>query len=246
MFKKIKIDKSYFYQVNKELIKEELNWAYNTAQAKFIYTIDYWERGCLTKFFDIYFGDLAKNIIKSFIERNTKMNILEFDRVRTDQFTKHDQYDLMIRNHEIEVKSSLEKYTNNLFDLYNKRRIIIGLYKQNEIVPDYRVQVFFIPIKIENSWNFMENDQCNCGNLNVHKKDILKLLPKLIGEIDIVIAGWIKKEDEEEKISNITNTLKINNNPYNNQKREYINFFINETRDMDDLLEELLSLEEVF
>lgn len=237
MFKKINVRNSYFYKVNVTNLKEDLNWAYITASNKFNHTMDHWSRGCLTKFFDFYFGDLAKNIVKKFIiSKDNLLRIVEYDQVREDNFEKPDLYDLMIGNLEIEVKSSLEKYTNNLDDIYINRRIIIGLYTTNINVPDYRIQVFFVPNEYDGFWDFMQKDKCKCNDLNKHKEFILEKLPELINNLNIYIAGWINRENESIKMQDSDNTLKISNDEFDSTQREYINFFIRETNPLDDLV----------
>lgn len=240
MFKKVKVKDSYFYEADYEQLKEELNWAFKTAENKFNHTVDFWDRGCLTRFFDFFFGDLAKNIVITFLkESEPTLDVKEYDKLRTDDFTEADLFDLMIDELEIEVKSSLEKYTNNLETIYFKRRIIIGLYKKNEKVPDYRVQVFYIPNNYRGFWDFMQNDSCNCGELSNHRGFIFEKLPNLMKGLNIYISGWINKNQEEIKMKNLEDTLKVRNNDYNYNKREYINFFIEETNDMDELLNDI-------
>ena len=240
MFEKINILNSYFYKCDNKLIKDEINWAYITAKNKFNFTKDFWPRGCLTRFFDFFFGDLAKNIVKVFLlSQNPNLKIIEYDQVRIDNFEKPDEYDLKIGDFEIEVKSSLEKYTDKLETMLNERRIIIGLYKPNEPIPDYRVQVFFIPMKLDNYWDFMQKNKCRCMKYSVHEDFILKKIPAMLDEIDIFIAGWIKKDDESRMLAlKNRGILRMKNFKLGKSHREYLNFFIKDTRKLDDLVNE--------
>lgn len=232
MFKKIKIKDFYFYKCDWSRVNTEFEWAYNTAKNKFIYTTDYDQRSCVGKFTHIFFGDLAKNIVKSFLlSKCFDLHIIEYDREREDEFRMSDVFDLMVMGRTLEIKSSLEKYTNELITMVQRRRIMILKRENPEHAPDYRIQVFFIPKTPKNYWKFMDTD-CKCRILSQHIEEIDDLLPKFREDIDIYIASWIKKEDEL-KLKSKADLTVCGHGAIQEEE-----LYINKTRPLDQLLTE--------
>lgn len=244
MFQKHNFHPKYIYEVDKSFIKQELIEEVKIiATNKFNFTKDYWERGCITRFFDFFFGDLAKKLVGLFlIQKDNTLDIIDYDDIRDDNFQYPDKFDLKVKNYEIEIKSSLEKYTNSEEIVYNKRRIIIGLYYNKTHIPDYRVQVFFIPKDVLNFWDFMQKDGCKCLNFSNHSNFIDSKIHTILDDVRIFLMGWIRKEDEIKKINSMQEKLKVFNNASQTSEREYINFFLNETRGLDELVIELQNI----
>ena len=55
-------------------------------------------------------GDIAKLCYKNFLEANNIV-VIDYDQIRNDKFKNPDKFDLKINEIELEIKSSLEKYT---------------------------------------------------------------------------------------------------------------------------------------
>lgn len=241
MFKKVSFNGGYFYVAEQcSKLKELTEWALHTATAKMEHTIDSWQqrKSKFAKFVDIYYGDLAKNIVRAFIEeKDATIRIVEYDRVRDDKFLYHDKYDLMIGNEKIEIKSSLEKKLTEPEALFNSRRIIINIKNMHQSISDYVVQVFYVPhnishykeIEEQNNHNVQENLQYLC------KKEVEYSLESTA----IYIAGWVDKETQIKAIDNSrnqNNNFGVSNYSTNAGFRQYANILINTTQRMDDLI----------
>lgn len=66
---------------------------------------------------DLYMGDLAKNCIVDYLRKNcvNKPHIIDYDEVRTDNFTEHDPWDFCLNRDDlrVEVKSSTPPMKKN-------------------------------------------------------------------------------------------------------------------------------------
>ena len=135
---------SYLDLTNKEkklLVFEALN----NSIKKIDNTINTWQkRNKIQILSDFLIGDLAKLCYKKFLIDNN-LNVTDFDSVRQDNFKNHDRFDLSYSNNNIEVKSSLEKYTCDLEMIVNKRRIIDNKYSTHINKANVILQVFFCP-----------------------------------------------------------------------------------------------------
>lgn len=105
-----------FFMLNVNQHISEVEWALRTAYLKTNNTIDTWQnRSQCKRFTNLFLGDLAKNLFKTFIinQRPQYENfIVEYDLIRSDEFRNRDEFDLKIVNNgrecNIEVKSSIK------------------------------------------------------------------------------------------------------------------------------------------
>ena len=141
-----------FYSFDMNEHNKEIDWAFKTAKAKTENTINsYKQRTPLEKFANIFLGDFAKNLVKTFLINEVKESgkyLVEYDLIRKDNFKYHDKYDLKFKDENqsfsIEVKSSGEKYSKNVDNLFN-RRIIINKNNIHEKVEPIVFQIIFVP-----------------------------------------------------------------------------------------------------
>ncbi len=164
-----------FYEFSINNHCTEIEWAFQTAYFKTKNTIDTWQqRSACKRFTNIFLGDLAKNLLKSFIllHRPSFIKfIVEYDTVRNDNFLQPDEYDLKIIKgdifYNIEIKSSGEKYTNNISKLLNDRRIIVNVNNIHQHFEDFLVQVIFVPMDL----NFFKNENFDCRDFDLFLKE---------------------------------------------------------------------------
>jgi len=130
-------------------LNEEIARAKYTAKQKAIgnRTFDKFKnRTSFERFMNLFTGDLAKNLFRKLVEDKFGINLIDYDQIRKDNFEKYDLFDLKYETEnceiEIEVKSSVEKYSRDKDNLIEKRRIIV--YDEKGI-KDIIVQVLFIP-----------------------------------------------------------------------------------------------------
>lgn len=204
----------------------EVEWAKHTAYFKTKNTFDSWQKRTICKrFTNIFLGDLAKNIFKTYImllrPYYFKNNIIEYDLVRTDWFKNPDKFDLKIVNNNkectIEVKSSGEKYSNDINKLLD-RRIIINFGNEHQHFECMVVQILFVPKNL----NFFKNeDHFECKNSsdqyfnNFVNNYILQFYQQ---NIQAYIVGCADKQMQEEAVNEI---IKIQNKNANTQQRGY-------------------------
>lgn len=251
MFTKVKTSKGYVYRANFcDEMKRCSNWAFKTAYNKANYTFDSWQKrpNKYSKFVDIYYGDFAKNIVKSFLlEMNPKLEIEEYDEIRTDDFKEHDLFDLRLKGKKIEVKSSLEKYLNNLDSIYNDRRIIINVNGYHQTLSDFVVQVFFIPIDLKH-YEKIEDD--NKANPNITDEVVInKCKEEVVYSVKnslIYVMGWIDKQQEQNAIEKAkkSNGFGVINPNSNAEYRTYANIMICNSNELDKLVQELTKIQE--
>lgn len=246
MFRKINIGSGYIYCVEKDdSLKENAKWGMTTALNKASYTIDTWQKrpNKFSKFVDIYYGDYAKNIVKSFLLFFCKnLDITEYDLIRTDDFKEHDLFDLKHSGKEIEIKSSLEKYTNSIVKIYNKRRIIININSPHETVSDFVVQVFFVP---DDLTHHQKIEYFNKTNPTLTEAEVIaKCHDEVLYSLQktsIFIVGWISKDQEEKVINEAKNHygFGVKNASTNANYRTYGNLLIKDSNNMDELIDTL-------
>lgn len=195
-----------FIHLNIKNFSNEIEEAKNTAYKKTNFTFNSWKnRTEIERFINIFWGDFAKNIIKSlikefFIKNNLDYNkfLLEYDAIRTDDFKKSDLYDLYIINNnkklEIEIKSSIEKYTEKPQDLLH-RRIIFNLNNSHEHISDLLIQIFFVNKNLDLlSQEFIKT------NKNIFNENIINNYLEKVKELNIEIyfVGYITKKEQVE------------------------------------------------
>lgn len=160
-WKRTKNNEHSFYDFDMNEHNKEIEWAFKTAKIKTENTINsYKQRTPLEKFANIFLGDLAKNLVKTFLTNEAKESgkyLVEYDLIRKDNFKYHDKYDLKFKDENqsfnIEVKASGEKYSKNVDNLFN-RRIIINKNNVHEKVEPIVFQVIFVP----NDLNFFKDE----------------------------------------------------------------------------------------
>lgn len=224
-------------------------WAKTTAIKKKDYTMDLWynKRPPFDIFMDLFYGDLAKNIVKKFIEINsTTINLSEYDLERNDSFKDHDKYDLNAFGKTIEIKSSLEKYNNNPENLFNNRRIIVNV-KHQQTISDFVVQVLFVPRDLNYYKTF---ELSSLPKERLTEETLLKACDKEIqflmsNEVKIYVCGWINRLQEENILKRAIRgeeafrVLKRGNKAF---RKIYGEILIKDSNEMDKLIKELESL----
>lgn len=251
MFTKINTTNGYIYKVeNDEKLKKCATWAAKTAFYKASYTADTWQKrpNKYAKFVDIFYGDFAKNIVRSFIESNAaNLEIVEYDLIRTDDFKNHDLFDLKVKGREIEVKSSLEKYTKSTNEIYDNRRIIVNVYGSHETLSDFVVQVFFVPNDLRR-FEVIENFNKQNPNMTDEqtKSKCREEMDYACGSTSIYVCGWINKEMELNAIKEAKSgsSFGVKNYGSNARFRRYANVMIKDSKHMDELISVLQNLSE--
>ena len=213
--------------INLSLVKEEIDFAYNTAfqKSKNRNTANTWQknRSAFRKFTDLFAGDLAKNLVRHWVKQQNIV-LTDYDQIRTDQFTKPDEFDLRYKDKIIEVKSSIEKHTFVIENLIQKRRFII--YPQKEFAAII-IQVFYV-FENEEGKNFFSDTELLTDEDFKEKHHIftrqdfvntfIKHAPKAL------LMGFVTKEMAEEKRNKL---FKYGNKAIEGDKeRDYIDFFI--------------------
>lgn len=217
-------------------LSDEVHFAFQTSdiKSKKNNTANTWQSGRseFKKFTDLFPGDLAKNIVR-YAASKEGIEFIDYDKIRTDNFLYNDKFDLSLKNQFIEVKSSVEKYTNSLTTLVSSRRFIV--YPNREI-SDLIFQVFYIFESFEGKNFFTDMEKLTDiqfqekYNINSKKSFIdsfMKYSPKgcIMGFITKEMA--LKKRDEIFNYSN--QTVQGDNN------RNYIDFFIKDGIPFSDL-----------
>lgn len=224
---------------NRIINKKEVDWAYMTAIRKLDNTNDSWKkRSKIQRFMDIFVGDLAKNLVVSeLFKLYPKINIEEYDKIREDNFINSDLFDIKINGFEIEIKSSVEKYTKNINAIKNARNIIFNKNNIHEKLNDFIFQVFFIPNDLSFFKKVSDGDY-NELELNVFLKNNMNSFLN----IEIYIAGFVNKND----VLNKNETFKIENMSNGDKKREYLEFKIKDIKNIKDFRNDFINYKESF
>ncbi|MCF7559410.1 hypothetical protein L3X39_02085 [Sabulilitoribacter multivorans] len=210
-------------------IANEVNFAFITSYKKSNKenTANTWQpkRSPFKKFTDLFPGDLAKNIVRFLLEQKNLI-IQDYDKIRTDNFRFNDKFDLKFNNKEIEVKSSIEKYSNDIQNLIVNRRYIVY---PNRNISDLIFQVFYI-FENQNGKEFF-NDMEQLDEKSFISKYSLsskKVFVQKFVEFSpcAYVMGFITKSMALQKKNDVfvysNDSIKEDNN------RSYIDFFINE------------------
>ncbi|MHB1696586.1 MAG: hypothetical protein ACYCSQ_00545 [bacterium] len=213
-----------------------MSWAHETAYKKANKTKDTWQkRNICKRFTNLFTGDLAKNIIAGFLVSQIQdINgfLIEYDRIRTDNFENDDLFDLKIKSHkdecELEIKSSGEKYSNNLTDIYNGRRIIINKNSPHSHLACIYTQVMFVPQNL----SFFKNENIiKCDDLAdfalKYKKDFENSGMKAL------IVGYADKDIQEEALKS---HFSVQNRQANAKERDYANLLIRDSKTPDEMI----------
>ncbi len=235
-FEKIEINGSHEFEKikNKESYLIALDWAIETAKLKLDNTVDTWQkdRHPNAKIIDILSGDLAKNIVKLYINCNIDINVIEYDAIRTDDFLNRDEFDLKINKNEIEVKSSLEKYSRDIDVICNKRNIIINLHRSHMSSSKYVFQVFFVP---KNLGDFKEIETLNKQPNKVFSLSLFMQHTKLfyLAKMDIYICGWV-----DQTLLSYGDSFGVRNTTTGANYRKYYKSLINDSNSPSEFLDE--------
>ena len=145
-----------------------------TMKAKNKNTANTWQqRTPFQQFTDLFPGDLAKNVVADYLNVIQSIVTVNYDKVRTDGFKYNDQYDLLLGQDKIEVKSSLEKQLQNPKAIKNNRRIII--YSELQGISAYIFQVYYLTKNSSSTF---------CNDLERLKEDELKTKYSISSEAD--------------------------------------------------------------
>lgn len=207
----------------------EVQWARETAYRKTNHTANTWQpRTACKKFTNIFLGDLAKNIFKKFVISNnpdTENFLIEYDRIRTDDFQNNDQFDLKLicNNKEctIEVKSSGEKSINKPIEIYNKRRIIINFGNSHEHYDCICAQIMFVPEDLA----FFKNEDVTCTSLADFADQYVQNFLKQ--NIKAYIVGYATESMQKEAVQKV---ITINNQNADATQRDYADFLIKDSK----------------
>lgn len=233
MFKKIVFQDDHQFEklVDISVHKICLESARNTSLKKLINTIDTWQtRHPNAKVLDLLFGDYAKNVVKQYILfKNANIKIIEYDQIKSDIFVNRDLFDLKIGEDEIEVKSSLEKYTRDLPTINTKRNIIVNRHSSHVSEARYIFQVFYIPKDLK---SFIAMEEINAEKSRRFNKDLFEEHLKIfsLDHMDVYICGWIindKKAKDSFGVSNSKTGAKF---------RSYASMPINESQNPETFL----------
>ncbi|ABS44544.1 hypothetical protein JJD26997_0952 [Campylobacter jejuni subsp. doylei 269.97] len=217
--------------------KKELEWAVKTASLKVNNTVDSWQQRTIYKrFTNIFLGDLAKNIFKTFLiteNVNLKEKLIEYDEIRTDNFKNKDEFDLRIYKNDkycnFEVKSSGEKYSNNYNDLL-KRNIIVNYGNIHQHLECAIIQIIFVP----NNLSFFKNENYFDENLDTFIKAYLQDFTN--ANILAYIVGYANKEMQEKALNE---RFEVENVKAKSKPREYGRLSIENSLPIRDFLDRI-------
>lgn len=225
-------------RVNEQI--QDFEWAIQTARAKTKFTANTWQGGrTLCKIFTNHFlGDLAKNLFKSFLLKERpqyEKHILEYDRLRLDDFRNKDDYDLAIKTNDnmhfnIEIKSSGEKTLQNADDFFESRRIVININNQHQHFEWAVVQIMFIP----QNMSFFENENIPCNNFDSFVEGYIKTFKE-----NNVVAYIVGYADEKMQREYASYTYSVKNFQAGALKRDYADLRIKNSKPISLFIEEL-------
>ncbi len=208
---------------------DEIEFAIFTAdkKSKRSNTANTWQkgRGEFKKFTDLFPGDLAKNMVRAHA-KNQKLELNDYDKIRTDNFRYQDRFDLMFNNKKIEVKSSLEKINNSAYTLLNKRRFMV--YADREVC-DLIVQVYFVYESNEGKDFFHDIEKTEEAffrtKYNINSKE--EFVKQFISHSpSALIMGFITRNMVKENKKELFNFS--DRKVAGDQMRSYVNIFIKE------------------
>jgi len=223
-------------------IQEEVEFAYTSAFAKSRYTNtqNTWQsnRSAFRKFTDLFPGDLAKNVVRRYLA-SKEIELIDYDKIRTDNFRSNDLFDLKFGNKIIEVKSSVEKYDANSSNLVSNRRIIIYA---NRPLSDYIIQVFYAYKDFPCKSFFTDMEKMNESQFKqkykiLNERDFVDLFINC--SPNALIMGFVTKADAQGKLNEVFTYRNANDS--NDNKRNYVNFFIKDSKKIADLVIQLNS-----
>ncbi|HEC1770836.1 hypothetical protein UPTC5105_00827 [Campylobacter lari] len=217
--------------------KKELMWATKTALLKANNTVDSWQQRTIYKrFTNIFLGDLAKNILKTFLiteNASLKDELIEYDEIRTDNFKNKDEFDLRIHKnnkyYNFEVKSSGEKYLNNHNGLLN-RNIIINYGNIHQHFEWAVVQIMFIP----NDLSFFKNEDYFAESLDIFVEKYLQDF--ISANVLAYIVGYADMDMQEKALDE---RFKVENIQANSKYREYGKLPIKNSLPIKDFLDKI-------
>jgi len=162
---------------------------------KLKHTADTWQdrkQHTIKKILDIFKGDLAKELVKDILKRDGFEDFEDYDVWRVESgvdpnFERPGDWDLRICDRiTVEIKSSIEKSTNDLEFILKNRRFTIYYGKAK---CDINIQVFYIPINLDFGRRVEESQEIESKDVD----SIIELFKRYVPEG--YLMGWIKKED---------------------------------------------------
>ena len=190
------------------------------------------KRSSFEKFINLFPGDLAKNIVRKNIKDMYGLELVDYDKIRTDNFENNDPWDLKWKDYEIEVKSSIEKYNSSINNILENRRIIVF---ENKGIKDIIIQVFFVykddyGKKIARLMgDNKEQEFINEGIRNID--EFIKIFRQ---HFTAIIAGFITKDEACSNKGHLTFTKR------GECSRNYKNHFIMDSNSMDELVKKII------
>lgn len=163
----------------------EVKWAKETALKKLKGSHKYLvkKKGKQDAFLDLFVNDLAKNIIKSWVDSIEGLSAIEYDRVRKD-FNYRAPYDLAINNFSVRVTAYLDKKVNCSIEEIISRRSIILNSKEKKI-PNVLLQVVFI--------STVKSADNTDGSFDENK-----LVSEFCNSCTAYAVGWVSDKDQSE------------------------------------------------
>lgn len=205
--------------------------AYRVSRKKVKYTANTWKkRTDMQILSDHWVGDFAKQTVKLYLQ-SQNLSVIDYDDVRDDGFKRPDMFDLTYNGIEIEIKSSVEKYTTNLIDIINKRRIIDNKYSSHVNHSNIIVQVFFIPKKAIIGKKF----EMEVGSLPFNDDSIRKIATILQNQFDVYIMGWTTRMALQQH----KEIFKVSNRQLSANIRSYTDFTLDTCYNMNTLCSHL-------
>lgn len=202
--------------------------AYRISNKKINFTVNTWQkRTKLQILSDFWVGDLAKIVVKNYLQENGLL-VTDYDSIRTDNFKLADQFDLKVNDLEIEIKSSIEKYSKDLTLIINKRRIIDNKHLSHENQSNIVIQVFFVPKDL----NIAKKFETEMANLAWNNENIKKIAKILELQFEIYIMGWTTRQE----LKNVNDIFTVSNVESDAKARSYSNFTLDKCFNMDQLL----------
>ncbi len=162
---------------------------------KLKHTADTWqdrEQHTIKKILDIFKGDLAKELVRDFLKKKGFEDFEDYDIWRVESgvdpnFERPGDWDLRVCNRTtVEIKSSIEKSTDDLGFILKNRRFTV-YYKKAKC--DIYIQVFYIPIDL-NFGSIVEKSQ------EIESKDVDSIIDLFKRYVPVgYLMGWIRRED---------------------------------------------------
>ena len=206
IFNKPDLNNKYVKINQQNALKGQFMWAYTTARAKFLnqLNLDQNQIHPIIRFTNIFFHDLSKNILSSYLTYHHLTNgLIEFDSIRQDGFKNPDEFDISYEPkghigvfHHIETGENI----NSFDDLYKEENNYTYQIKEDILGKNKYVGVFhFIPHKKE---TFIYINKLQANPEQDSKRDFTPTLNKIMNaayhDMDIAFVGGLDKKLQSE------------------------------------------------